>query len=566
MSAKFLSLPKRARRYLRNRKDSHIIRSSGLFDEAWYLANNPDVDQSKIDPILHYLHYGGFEGRDPGPNFSGTWYLNTYHDVRNAGVNPLIHYLSHGRSEGRAPLPNSGSGRYRESKHPQAQTGLQGLRGFLLSRYDIGLSYDPPSSFADLLLRYFYARQFQKEYFNLPRQIIWQYQLVPILFHLRQAIRKLKLGKIPVRIVFLAQASVIWKPMDSLYRACLTDPHFKTYIVNIGFHIHGVFTDCSTYFTKENIEFLDGINNEFRIDLLNPDIIVLSSPYDSYRPFQYHTANLLRYARLVYIPYGIGFSDEAGKLSKQTFGYDTQKNAWRIFTRSKKTLGKYKKYGGIPSHRVVGLGAPVIDQYYSSSSSGVLPDEIQSASAGKFKIIYSPHHTIDGWSTFLQYFGHIRRLIDENKDCFLVFRPHPLLMGTLKEMDLMSEETFRSLFSGDRCYLYEGDDYYGLFHWSDMLISDASSFLVEYAPTKKPIVYLNRKDGWGLDDTIREDIFEGYYVASSADEITAFFQQIRNGVDPLRSERVRVQENMSKGMFTGGAGKRIAAYLRNTLA
>ena len=82
-------------------KDLTLVQSSSLFDEAWYLAKNPDVAQSKADPLYHYVRWGGLEGRDPGPQFSSSWYLNRYEDVRKGGINPLLHYLKFGRSEGR---------------------------------------------------------------------------------------------------------------------------------------------------------------------------------------------------------------------------------------------------------------------------------------------------------------------------------------------------------------------------------------------------------------------------------------------------------------------------------
>jgi glycosyltransferase involved in cell wall biosynthesis len=97
----FLALLKRTRRYLREAGDLRLLRSSGLFDEVWYLAHNPDVAQAKLDPVLHYLRYGGFEGRDPGPSFCSSWYLEAYEDVKEAGINPLVHYLKYGRVEGR---------------------------------------------------------------------------------------------------------------------------------------------------------------------------------------------------------------------------------------------------------------------------------------------------------------------------------------------------------------------------------------------------------------------------------------------------------------------------------
>jgi hypothetical protein len=78
-----------------------LIKKSSYFSADWYLNKYSDVAQSRIPPAWHYLVYGGFEGRDPGPEFNSLWYMETYQDVRQAGVNPLVHYLKHGREEGR---------------------------------------------------------------------------------------------------------------------------------------------------------------------------------------------------------------------------------------------------------------------------------------------------------------------------------------------------------------------------------------------------------------------------------------------------------------------------------
>ncbi|MBI1792906.1 MAG: glycosyltransferase [Chloroflexi bacterium] len=82
-------------------EDLKLIKSSDLFDEVWYLQNNPDVASAKADPARHYLLLGGFEERDPGPNFSVQSYLDSYPDIAKSGINPLIHYLKFGMAEGR---------------------------------------------------------------------------------------------------------------------------------------------------------------------------------------------------------------------------------------------------------------------------------------------------------------------------------------------------------------------------------------------------------------------------------------------------------------------------------
>jgi len=51
-----------------------LVRDSGLFDEAWYVARYPDVAVTGTDPIAHYLTIGAREGRDPNPLFQTSYY------------------------------------------------------------------------------------------------------------------------------------------------------------------------------------------------------------------------------------------------------------------------------------------------------------------------------------------------------------------------------------------------------------------------------------------------------------------------------------------------------------
>lgn len=78
-----------------------LVRTSGFFDDAWYLMQNPDVRETGADPLDHFLLFGGQEGRAPSPKFSSADYLAANPDIRDAGINPLVHYLVHGQPEGR---------------------------------------------------------------------------------------------------------------------------------------------------------------------------------------------------------------------------------------------------------------------------------------------------------------------------------------------------------------------------------------------------------------------------------------------------------------------------------
>ncbi|MES2497214.1 MAG: sulfotransferase family protein [Pseudomonadota bacterium] len=51
-----------------------MIRDSGLFDEAWYLATYPDAVDSGLDSIDHYLMIGAALGHNPNPLFDTGFY------------------------------------------------------------------------------------------------------------------------------------------------------------------------------------------------------------------------------------------------------------------------------------------------------------------------------------------------------------------------------------------------------------------------------------------------------------------------------------------------------------
>jgi len=75
------------------------------FDDAYYLASNPDV--VRLNPLVHFLIYGWREDRDPSPDFSIADYTLANPDVAAAGVNPFYHYLTVGRREGRRLEPSA---------------------------------------------------------------------------------------------------------------------------------------------------------------------------------------------------------------------------------------------------------------------------------------------------------------------------------------------------------------------------------------------------------------------------------------------------------------------------
>ena len=108
------------------------IARSGLFDEDFYLAKNADVLELNLDPLDHFINYGGFEGRAPSERFDAAWYLSNFSDVSIAGINPLVHYLRYGIEEGRSPVPE----RSLEETQNLESTGRDVVKDTISSAFD----------------------------------------------------------------------------------------------------------------------------------------------------------------------------------------------------------------------------------------------------------------------------------------------------------------------------------------------------------------------------------------------------------------------------------------------
>lgn len=71
------------------------------FDPEYYVAAHPDVLNSGITALNHYLEIGWKDGWDPSPGFSTNGYLAANPDVAAEGHNPLVHFVMVGLAQGR---------------------------------------------------------------------------------------------------------------------------------------------------------------------------------------------------------------------------------------------------------------------------------------------------------------------------------------------------------------------------------------------------------------------------------------------------------------------------------
>ncbi|MFC3714798.1 glycosyltransferase [Luteimonas soli] len=132
--------------------DLEVLRRCRLFDSDFYLDGNSDVRAAGVDPLVHYVRHGAFEGRWPNPWFDGRGYAARYQDRADA-MNPLAHYAIQGRD---APSWTSDrfDGDFYLARHADAgESGTTPLEHFLVHGVDQGRKGAPGSGLHDRLPR-----------------------------------------------------------------------------------------------------------------------------------------------------------------------------------------------------------------------------------------------------------------------------------------------------------------------------------------------------------------------------------------------------------------------------
>jgi hypothetical protein len=104
---------------------------NGLFDTPFYLSQNPDVDQARVNALNHFNTSGFHEGRDPNSYFDTSGYLAFNKDVAASGVNPLDHFHQFGWKQGRDPSANFDTTLYLINNPDVAAANIDPLEHFL---------------------------------------------------------------------------------------------------------------------------------------------------------------------------------------------------------------------------------------------------------------------------------------------------------------------------------------------------------------------------------------------------------------------------------------------------
>ncbi|QTF91296.1 glycosyltransferase [Halomonas sp. BM-2019] len=177
------------------------------------------------------------------------------------------------------------------------------------------------------------------------------------------------------------------------------------------------------------------------------------------------------------------------------------------------------------------------------------------------RVIFAPHHSLGntslGMATFRWSGEAMAALRQQCQDIDWVYKPHPTLAFSIVRNKVMSAEEYTVYVNGwakgENSSVYDEGDYFDVFRSSDALVTDCGSFLAEYLPTGKPIIWLVSDETVGLNE-VGEHLAKGFYQVRTVEELNRVFQQVViDGDDHLAAVRQSAIEQVLPGDKTSSA-------------
>lgn len=348
-------------------------------------------------------------------------------------------------------------------------------------------------------------------------------------------IKKVYIESGRIHVYFITNSLQAWKA-DSLYWAMVADNCFEPLIVVVPSPVDSGEGTISLYqhFAKKNYKVIKAFNEKRQpINITNglqAGIFFYSDPYGNMAPS--HFAELIENNIACYVPYFFMATNHTGGITLIP-NSTSLNNMWRIYMPHEAVSTIFSKRSARKGQNAKVVGYSAVEKLYKQERS----NSVWKTTIAKKRIIYAPHHSIE-WgkrslATFLQFGEVFQELAEKNIDKVQwSFKPHPMLKARLYDhSDWGKEKTdaYYEFWNNQYYTQLDEGEYDDLFLSSDAIIHDCSSFIVEYAFTGKPCLYLvNENNLNGLLNEFGEGVMQVYEQARTVAEVEKFVDSIVN--------------------------------------
>lgn len=372
----------------------------------------------------------------------------------------------------------------------------------------------------------------------------------------------------PIKVDFYFQWPPGWTNFESVIQTMMNNSAFDCQVVVVPY-LNWKATDINgdiqrRILSKQHIEYIGF--EDYSLETRRPDVVFLQNPYDEARPETFRSQYLhQRGVKIAYIPYALdtGIGEES-----MVYQYNLlcQNIATWIFARSQRHKDEFAVQCQAGNKHVHVTGHPKFDYYDARYNKKNAAFQNQR----KKTLLWTTHFVLPGevkmYTTFNLYCRAFMKIMMRD-DIHLIIRPHPLFTQWIDAASQSARDNYQKLVTlsatRDNVTWDTSENYQDSFSKSDALIADAGSFLLEYLPSTKPILYLTHETCHGLNKTA-DFIYSSYDVAWHEDDINKFVDNVVSNNDlmkPLR-EKVLKEELCIDGV---SAAEKIANVILKTL-
>lgn len=346
-----------------------------------------------------------------------------------------------------------------------------------------------------------------------------------------------------IKVVFLVQYAQVWNKLETVYERMLEDERFEAKLLAVPEKITDI--DKKIYEHFYNIygdKVIDTYHNGHWFDLkgYKPDYVFYQRPYDQYLPEEYRSGVVSEYARVCHVPYGyqVMRTTEHSAMNKLFF-----RNAYIYFAENtiyyEKNRNRFKKSHREGVRKTLNIGYPALEKFLQKKCD---------KDNEYFNVLWTPRWTEDkdsGGSNFINFKDQVLELPRENKNIFLMFRPHPMTFDHFVSVGRITQQevdAYKQVYEeNDRMHYDNSAAYEEMFWKSDVLLTDASTIIVEYFLTGKPVVYC---DTGAKPNAFLEELTKVFYVVKTWEEAKRVVLELANGIDPLREKREQKRKEL----------------------
>lgn len=306
-----------------------------------------------------------------------------------------------------------------------------------------------------------------------------------------------KSTEITYHILFLPYKASMWDSLESIWKACVKDERCHCQVVSLPYYQMNETHEQETLIDERDLypDYVDIIGHEaysLREDL--PDVVYVHNPYDGYNRItqvmpEYFSDNIKTYAnKLVYVPYYL----TGGQASKEHLNLSVYRHMDYMIAQSSTFKAHFETTPYMD--KLLPYGSPKVDKLIEQCHK--IHRGSKEKDVKKVFLNTSIYIVLKDGEQLIKKLRHVFDVFKNRKDVRLVWRPHPLIKGTLSSVKptlLQAYEQLEKYFIDENVGVLDTlPDVTQTVCEGDAYIGEESSSLVNYFQVLgKPIFLLN---------------------------------------------------------------------------